>query len=340
MIRWVPDKPIDMEEIGSLLKESIELRQLTNYGPIVRRLEAKIREILLIDDDKAVVCVTNATHGLWAAAAAFEAHVGHRLRYTTQSHTFPSTAQGFLRGTNIVDVDGGGGLDLNQVQDTDCIFVTNIFGNTVDLDKYVEWARLNKTFLIFDNAATPFSMYKGKNSCNFGHASVVSFHHTKPIGFGEGGCIIIDSQYESTLRKVINFGYDQEHQWSDVGSNYKMSEISAAFILQHLTRFHDIVSTHRTLADYFYRKLTPSVKRFPSTSDEPFVSCFCLLLDTAEDTMKRLNSNGIQARRYYEPLAPTPVANDVFRTILCIPCTADMTTSDLDRIIEIICIND
>ena len=102
----------------------------------------------------------------------------------------------------IVDIDEGGGLDLSKVPaDSDGIIVTNIFGNVVDIDKYVEWAEKNKKFLVFDNAATAYTFYKGKNSCNYGSGSILSFHHTKPFGFGEGGCIVIDKKYEQYFIK-------------------------------------------------------------------------------------------------------------------------------------------
>jgi dTDP-4-amino-4,6-dideoxygalactose transaminase len=47
---------------------------------------------------------------------------------------------------------------------------------------------------------------EGTNSCNLGNASFISLHHTKPIGFGEGGLVIIDKEYEESVRIACNFG--------------------------------------------------------------------------------------------------------------------------------------
>lgn len=336
MIRWVPKKEINEKRVSDLLSSSIESGQFTNYGPNVKLLEEVVRKVLIIDNNKSVVCVSNATHGLWAVISAFEMFYNTKITCATQSMTFPASAQGVLKDTTILDIDSDGGLDLNLVTTEKCIFVTNIFGNLVDIDKYSIWAKENNKLVVFDNAATPISFYKGKNSCNYGNASVISFHHTKPLGFGEGGCIIIDNQYEESLRKIINFGFDSNHKWHRNGSNYKMSDIQASYIIQHLDRIDEIVKKHHELTTYFVSRLPKHIKLFPNASEKPFFSCFCILLKNSSHYLDTLISNGINARIYYEPLISTPVADAFFNDILCIPCTNDMTIIDIDRIIELL----
>lgn len=335
-IRWVPDKKINVERVVKLLEDSTQTRQFTNYGPNVKRLETLVREKLKIQDTKSVICVSNATHGLWATISAFEMYRNKTIHSATQSLTFPASAQGCLQTANILDVDEDGGLDLRSLTTEDCIIVTNIFGNLTDLDKYEKYCLEYNKLLIFDNAATPFSFYKGINSCNFGNASVVSFHHTKPIGFGEGGCVIIDNKYESCLRKIINFGFDENHIWHRSGSNYKMSDISAVYIIQHLENIETIVAKHKNLQDYFMSNIPPHIKVFPNNTDEAFLSCFCILIERSIHYLKVLNQNGIQARKYYEPLISKPNADGLFSNILCIPCTTDMMIHDIDRIIQLL----
>ena len=96
--------------------------------------------------------------------------------------------------------------------------------------------------------ATPYTFFKGKNSCNFGIGATISFHHTKPLGFGEGGAIIVDKKYEKNIRCLINFGIDlTEKYWVKEGNNYKMSDISAVYILQYLDNFNLILSKEFTI---------------------------------------------------------------------------------------------
>lgn len=337
MVSWVPKKQINYDEVKLLLEDSQKTNQFTNGGPNVKRLENTVRELLEIEDTKSVICVSNGTHALYAVVAAFELYDKKELSFTSQSFTFPASVQGYLKNSQIVDIDSEGGLDLNLVGDCDGIIVTNIFGNVVDIDKYVDWANENKKYLIFDNAATSYTKYKGINSCNFGNASTISFHHTKPIGFGEGGCIIIDSKYEDSVRRVINFGFEKIPVpiWNKVGSNYKMSDVQAVFILQYLSNFKSIVEKHKELAEYLFTKTL--YISFPNQSSAtPFLSCFCLLVDDSEIKLKKLIQNEIHARKYYVPLEDTPIANEVYSKIICIPCTVDMSYSDVDKIIELL----
>jgi dTDP-4-amino-4,6-dideoxygalactose transaminase len=187
MIKWVPNKPINHDRVRELLNKSIEMNQFTNCSPAVEALETAVRTLLNINNTKSIVCVSNGTVALWATIAAIEVYYQKDLRFFTQSFTFPASAQGYLQNVGIVDIDISGGLNLEEVPLDQCdgIIVTNIFGNVADIYKYEEWCKNNNKILVLDNAATSNTRYKGMNSCNYGSAATLSFHHTKPIGFGE-----------------------------------------------------------------------------------------------------------------------------------------------------------
>jgi dTDP-4-amino-4,6-dideoxygalactose transaminase len=347
MISWVPRKLVNHKLVNQLLSLSDAKNQYTNGGPVVSLLEKKIHEILKIDDSKSVVCVSNGTVALWAAVAAMELCECMDLQFCTQSFTFPASAQGYLDDVIIVDIDSGGGLDLTKVDPTKCngIIVTNVFGNVVDIAKYEDWCKIHKKALIFDNAATAYTFYRGKNSCNYGNASTISFHHTKPIGFGEGGAIIIDSKYERSLRNIINFGIDNTSpigKWHRKGGNYKMSDLQAAYIVQYLERFDELITRSNTLYSYFLEKIRDNreITLFPNYSDNiPYVSCITIFVKDSISTLKRLLDNGIYCRKYYNPLENTPNAIDMYNRIVCISFTVDMTQKDIDMIVEIITSN-
>lgn len=333
---WVPKKTINENKVSELIKKSITANQFTNGGPNVKLLEELLKKTL--DIDKSVVCVSNGTVALWAVVACFELYHSKSLQFSTQSFTFPSSAQGPLENVNIVDIDKDGGIDLDKIPPCDGIIVTNVFGNLVDIEKYEIWCKQHNKFLIFDNAATSYTTYKGKNSCNYGNASTISFHHTKPIGFGEGGCIIIDSIYEKTLRTVLNFGIDNQSsfpKWNTKGGNYKMSDIQAIYIIQYLDHFQKIKDHAETMYRYFSKNT--NLTMYPNFSDDtPFVSCICFFSENSNEIIKKLTEQNIFSRKYYYPLIDSEIANYFFNKIVCIPCTIDMTIQDIDFIIQII----
>lgn len=344
MIRWVPNKHINHDRVRELLNKSIQVNQFTNGSPAVETLEKTVQSLLNINRTKSVVCVSNGTVALWATVAAIEIYYQKDLRFFTQSFTFPASAQGYLHNVGIVDIDMSGGLNLDEIPLDQCdgIIVTNVFGNVVDISKYEAWCQKHNKILVLDNAATSNTIYKGTNSCNYGSASTLSFHHTKPIGFGEGGCIIIDNKYERCLRDVINFGINNlspTGKWHRKGGNYKMSDLQAVYISQYIDNFSLIVNKTTKLYEYFLKCIEshPNIKAFPNFSDStPFVSCICILVDNSCDKIAALLENNIYCRKYYNPLVALPVATDVYNRIICIPCNIDMSTNDIDLILDIL----
>lgn len=350
-IPWVPRKTIDWPKVQQILSASEQSGHFTNGGPVVKQLEAFLHKHLDIAPSKEVVCVSNGAVALWAAAAALELqHQPQKpLRWATQAFTFPPSAQGFLRDALILDIDEEGGLDLSQVPltEVDGIIVTNVFGNTTDTQKYAEWAHKHQKFLLFDNAATAFSMTQQEegmtNINNVGHAATLSFHHTKPLGFGEGGAVILDKALVPYIRRVVNFGIDNDAPhptWDRAGSNYKMSDIAAAFILQYLDggNLEAIRAHHQTLYAHALTRLPHTIRPFPTKDPQPFVACLALLMDPCQslEAQQRLQKNGIFSRKYYRPLADLQKATALFDRILCVPLHRDMSEADVDRMLDIV----
>jgi dTDP-4-amino-4,6-dideoxygalactose transaminase len=229
-----------------------------------------------------------------------------------------------------------------------------VFGNTTDTQKYADWAKTHGKFLLFDNAATAFSTMTTTNNNttttttttninNVGHAATLSFHHTKPLGFGEGGAIILDKALVPYIRRVINFGIDNQDPnatWHRVGSNYKMSDIAAAYILQYLDNgnLEAIRAHHQRLYAHALTCLPPSVRLFPTKDPRPFVACLALLMDPKQslEAQRKFQVAGIFSRKYYQPLAPLPCATALFDRILCVPLHRDMSEEDVEHMLGIL----
>lgn len=341
-INWVPEKRIDYEKVRNILKHSENLNHFTNYGPCVKQLEYTIINKLQIDNTKSVIATSNGTTSLHSLVLGIELYFKKKMKWVTQSFTFPPSAQGPLATAEIIDIDEEGGLDISKIpEDTDGIIVTNIFGNVVNIDKFVNYCKEKNIILLFDNAATSFTFYNNKNCINYGIGSIISFHHTKPLGFGEGGAIIVDKCYEKSIRCILNFGINNgESYFLREASNYKMSDISAAFIIQYLSNFDEIINQHKKIYLYMEEKFKniKGINLYPNfSSDTPFLSCFCLLFDNYNDGIRlKFLDNGIFCRKYYNPLKNTPITMEIYDKILCIPCTKDMTESDIDKIINLI----
>ena len=351
MKNWVPNKKIDTELVNKLFEKSLESNHFANNGPNVQLLESFIKDKFKVDEDKSVIVVTNGALALHSITSGIQYTEKINIQWATQSFTFPPSAQSNLSTVKIIDIDKDGGIDLELIDDdVNGIIVTNIFGNIVDIDKYTEWAKLNNKFLIFDNAATSYTFYKGKNCVNYGNGCIISFHHTKPFGFGEGGAIIVDKKYENAIRCLNNFGIGlTDEYWVKEGNNNKMSDISAVYILQFLmNNFDKIVSHHSELYKYVKDKIEKikeqesnelKWKLFPSFHYNEIIvpSCLCILFDNYDDNIRlKLLENNIYCRKYYYPLKNTKVACEIFDSILCISFTTETTKENIDEIFEIV----
>lgn len=327
-MNWIHNKKIDIDSVNKRLEKCLKSNQFTNSGVNVKDLESFIKKKFKIDDSKIVVCVANATLGLWCLADTIQYTKNEKIQWCTQSFTFPSSCQGILKDTVIVDIDNEGGLDLDQVPEyCNGIIVTNVFGNVVNINKYCNWCKVNNKYLIFDNAATPYTFYNGSNSCNYGIGSVISFHHTKPFGFGEGGAIIVDKEYEFNIRRSINFGldYDRLLKWNIYSGNYKMSEISAIYILQYLEQYFDNIIVHHTNIYRLYKNKYNMYPNFADDNEYIVLSCLCLLDNKYNiDYVKECNENSIMCRKYYNPLINSKIATEFYNKIICYPLNLDI----------------
>jgi len=341
-ISFICDKSrlISIDTVQNYLEESFAINHFANSGPCVSKLEEIAKEKFGILQTKSVIATCSGTSALHALICSLL--ITKRCnKFATQSFTFPSSAQQVLNNVEIIDIDKEGGLDLNLVpQNIECIIVTNCFGHLVNIDKYVEWSQSRGILLIFDNAATPSTYWHGENSLNYGNGAIVSFHHTKPIGFGEGGIIIVDSELEDTVRACINYGYNKKKRdilYNKHGSNFKMSDITAAFILSFNESFVKIKSKHEELYLQFINKIKDidGVKLFPSYAKVPFSNCLPVLFNKPVQ-IEQFTENGICAHKYYKPLANTPTATSFYERVVCLPLHIDINDTVLDYYISII----
>src|SRR5437868_6485129 len=175
-LKWLANKKINYERVNKYLAKCEQVNQFTNQGPLIKKLESYLYKILEISDDKEVIVTNNGTSALHALASGINHYHNKSLTYATQAFTFPSSVQGPLCHSVIVDLNNDDfPLDLNNVcpLEIDGIIITNYSGNLVNINKYEQYCKLHNKILLFDNAATAFSTYNNINACNYGNGSIV-----------------------------------------------------------------------------------------------------------------------------------------------------------------------
>lgn len=333
MIQWIPKKSINFPKVQEKILECIDSKQFTNGGKHVEELQEKIQRLLQVDGDKCVIMTCNGTMGLNALISIYNYIYDKKLKFAVQSFTFPCCNQLLLTDSIIIDIDNRMGPDVEKLEELkdsyDGIIITNCFGCTVDIQAYEQFCSENNKLLLFDNAATPYSIYQGKNVLNYGDGCFVSLHHTKPIGFGEGGFIVLSREYRSIAEKIINFGYSpiNRTEYSIFASNYKMSEISAIYIDQWIDYFCEIKFNHQALLKVLIENLPSGVKLFPSYSNYSSQLMNTIpIIFPFKVKVEYFKERGIDAKKYYYPLALSHTkAKTLYDSIICFPLHSDCT---------------
>ena len=325
MIPFIQRKNYNRIKFIKYLSNAEKTNQWSNYSASVQLLEKRARTLLEISDDKAIIATCSGTAALHALVFGIRRYKEKDLRVTTQDFNFPSASLGPCSGPIVVDFDTELNIQMGDsylVDYGDIIIATNCFGHLQNLNYLLDQIKKYDKILIFDNAATPYSFYNNTNSCNLGLGSCISLHHTKPLGFGEGGLVIVNKEYEEVTRQAINFGFTQ-NEFNERSSNFKMSELAAAGILQWWDQV-DLQAMMEKYQNNYYQlkyKLTTHSNgySFPNYAEDKWFP-FCMPWIHEEATS--INQAYIKDRvvkKYYKPLRGYPNSTLIYNNILCYP---------------------
>lgn len=343
MIAYVETKLPDYGFIRDALAESARENWWSNFGPVSLRLEAEICRLLEIGPDKSVVACSNATQALFGLVNMYSFVVKRPLRWAVSAYTFRCQRQGPLSNAIVVDCDKRGFLDLDAlssvgVREYDGIIVTNLFGKAGCISKYVEFARQWSKILIFDSASCFYSKAGSKYLGSYGDAEIFSFHHTKPCGFGEGGCVVVDKGYEDIFRSIINFGSYKKNDTGPLSMNGKMSDVAAAFVMDRIRHVETIKRSHQQQ----YRRIEAAARSvgcgrlFELDSDDE-VPAVVPILSPNKVEVERLANNYVTLHKYYKPLVDgCTSADEIYDRIVLFPChsgVAELERREIDDVI-------
>jgi dTDP-4-amino-4,6-dideoxygalactose transaminase len=236
------------EALFRRISEALDRRWLTNQGPLVQEFESKLKELT---GARHCIPVCNATVGLEIAIRA----TGMTGEVILPSFTFVATAHA-LQWQQITPVfcdvaPGSHHIDPQCVEDlitpkTTGILGVHLWGRACDTEALETIARRHHLALIFDAAHALGCSHQGKMIGQFGKAEVFSFHATKFLNSFEGGVIATnDDDLAAQIRLMLNFGFAGYDCVVYVGTNGKMSEISAAMGLTGLDSMDEFIAANR-----------------------------------------------------------------------------------------------
>ncbi|MDQ6478767.1 aminotransferase class I/II-fold pyridoxal phosphate-dependent enzyme [Dyadobacter sp. LHD-138] len=236
----------------------------------------------------------------------------------------------------------------------------HIYGMPMQLGAILTICQKYEIPLIEDAAEALGSVYKHKKVGAFGVMSIVSFNGNKIITTSGGGALVSGNEFYTQRAKFLASQAKDEaphYQHSEIGYNYRLSNICAAIGLAQLEVIGERVQQRRDNFAFYKRELglIPGI----SFQNEP-ADCFsnrwltCILIDpTANNGLNResirllLEKENIESRPLWKPLHRQPVfknapyfggnvADRLFETGICLPSGSGLKKEDLLRVTRII----
>jgi len=240
------------------------------------------------------------------------------------------------------------------------IIPVHLYGMPANIGKIMEIANKYDIPVIEDAAEALGSRYKGKPAGTFGEMGVLSFNGNKIITTSGGGALISDNEeYIKKARFLATQARDKatHYQHSEIGYNYRMSNIVAGIGRGQMEVIEERVKQRRENFLFYKRNLTGI--NGVSFIDEPDPEYFSnrwlttILIDpkiTGTDREKvrlDLEKENIECRPLWKPMHLQPVfsgypafvngvSEKLFTNGLCLPSGSNLTDKDKERILDCI----
>ncbi len=145
--------------------------------------------------------------------------------------------------------------------ETKAIIGVHLYGQPFDIDPVHEICEEKDLMLIEDCAQAHGATYHGKKVGGFGSVGCFSFYPTKNMTSGEGGMVTTDDEeLASHIRRIINHGQSDKYLHTELGYNFRMTNLSAAIGRVQLNKLDRMNAERQANADYYTTNLkTPGI---------------------------------------------------------------------------------
>lgn len=318
--------------IGSELnyiKDVVEKHRICGDGDYTKKCNCWFEENTGI---RKALLTTSCTHATEMAALLCDIKPGDEV--IMPSYTFVSTADAFvLRGAKVVFVDirpDTMNIDETLIENavtekTKAIVPVHYAGVSCEMDVIMGIARKYNLAVIEDAAQGIMSTYREKALGTIGDFGCYSFHETKNLSMGEGGCLLIKDEKDIEQAEIIREkgtnrskffrGQIDKYTWVEQGSSYLPSELNAAYLYAQLEKAEEITNDRVANWNKYYKELKPLADR--GKIELPFVPEECVHsghmfyikakdLKERSDFISYMKENGIGCVFHYIPLHTSP----------------------------------
>ena len=255
---------------------------------------------------------------------------------------------------------------------TKAIYVIHYAGNSCEIEKISRLAKKNKIYLVEDSAHAFLAKSKNKFLGTIGDIGVFSFHETKNLVAGQGGCISINNTLllkransildkgtdrkkfiKNFKNKIIKSNNKKFYSWVDIGSEYRASELASALLYSQILKAKKIQKRRKYLWNKFYKCILDlKTEKFylikPLAKSTSAYHLFVLIFKNSKlshQFKSKMQKSKIAATFHYVPLhkskmgkkfsnSKLPVTENIYDRIVRLPLFPDMTKKEANKIIK------
>lgn len=336
-------------------------------GPRGKALEAELTERYKVGG---AVAVSNCGAALHLAMLALDVEPGDEVIVADYTFPAPAHAVRYVGGVPVfADVRADTGTvnpqavaDLIGPRTVGVIGVDTV-GLPADYFELQAIADRHKLFVVEDAACAVGATYRGIEAGALAEVACLSFHGRKGATSGEGGALLTsDPAIAAAARTRASFGigsiFEQSQvlglpipEFTEIGYNYKLSDIAAAILQVQLSRTAELLERRRTVALSYAELLQDedlvTLPHVPPDRTHAWQSYMVTLdpnVDRA-DLAADLRARGISCghgtwachlQPVYETKQVCPVSADLFGRNLAIPMHAELTSGQIEQVVDVL----
>lgn len=350
------------------IQEAFDTNWVAPLGPNVDAFERSLEQY--VGENKRICALVSGTAAIHLAL--IQLGVGSGDEVICQSFTFVATANPVrYLGATPVFIDSEketwnmDPLILEQAIENrialtgkkpKAIIPVHLYGMPARMDEIISVATRYEIPILEDAAEALGSTYKGRKCGTFGKFSCLSFNGNKIITTSGGGALVCSTagQWEKTRFYATQARDSAPHyQHSDIGYNYRMSNICAGIGRGQMTALNRYIERRREIHDFYQRSLSNlegiSFLDNPSAEFNSNYWLTCIQIEpedagfTREEIQAAMDQENIETRPLWKPMHMQPlyasdpfygdgVSEKLFKKGLCLPSSPVLSDDDLRRV--------
>jgi pyridoxal phosphate-dependent aminotransferase EpsN len=357
------------DEEARLVADAIASNWIAPLGPHVDAFEAEFGALV---GSRHAVALSSGTAALHLALLHKGVGPGDRVIVSTLTFAASANPVRYL-GAEPVFIDSepkSWNMDPDLLQEAladtarrgqlpKAVVLVHLYGQAADVDAITGICDRYEVPLVEDAAEALGASYHGRAPGTFGVAGIFSFNGNKIVTTSGGGMLVTeDADFATHVRKLATQARDPapHYQHSEIGYNYRLSNVLAAIGRGQIRVLQDRVAARRRVFEGYRRDLgdLPGIGFMPEAEWGRATRWLTVItVDAAafgadrESIRLALEAENIEARPVWKPMHMQPVYRDaevwggdvsrqVFERGLCLPSGSNLEEADRQRVTAVV----